>query len=515
MQGFSNSTLNADTFDLTEVELYDQNGDLITGITVTFFFGNATSGNLGVAGGGIAELVDGVKSTSSRAYRDNWSANNFAGTSYLQFDLGSPKIVASISVFDLYAQGARRFPAAYEIWASNSSDSGYVKIADCSAATGTDLGSYVQRYGPTSIGVAPAPDLSQSAANYTIGTWEDRVYVYLTEAAEPGWKYAGISVPEVTPTPVIPYGVTFTPIAGGAYSQSSVYSGNTAASAANMQDSTDGVVSTSTTATATNIEANPYIRIDYGAVVDIDCAMVRCANSNVAGGWGTFTYLKGAAVQSSVDGSTWITHGHLYASGDELGALDAPAYRLVPGLLSRIFIGASARYVQVTRPGTTGYIALQDFYCTEIETASTTPPSTPDSSAIYWRIKSLATIENYLELNELQFFSGATRLTGTYTASTAPTGGVLTSLNDDDPTTAAGYWTQAVAQNAGFWIKIQLSSAQVVTGIKQARYDIPQRHVRAFTLEYSNDDVNWTAAGSASNIADPGARTLSSLITVA
>lgn len=159
-------------------------------------------------------------------------------------------------------------------------------------------------------------------------------------------------------------GVDFLPIEGGSYSQSSIYSGNVAASRANMEDTTDGIVSTATTASATNIEPNPFIRIDYGAPVFVGCAMIRCPNNNVAGGFATTQYLKGAFVQTSLDGSSWTSHGYLFQTDDQIGAIVAPAYRLVAGKLSRVFIGKEVRYVQLAKPSVTGYLVVQDFFCT-------------------------------------------------------------------------------------------------------------------------------------------------------
>lgn len=166
----------------------------------------------------------------------------------------------------------------------------------------------------------------------------------------------------------IPLAWLNTPIAGadlvplpGTYSQSSLYSSNTLASMANMQNNNPAISTSAETATATNSAAEEWIKIDFGTPVFIGSALVRSPNGNLAGGWGTTGYLNTAQIQSSLNDSTWTLHGKLFSPGTGITVADLPAYVLQPGLLTKVPVGITARYMRVWRPG---YVALLDFFCT-------------------------------------------------------------------------------------------------------------------------------------------------------
>ena len=106
---FADTALDANAFDLTEIELNDSNG-LITGITASTNF----PWNVGY--GPSSKLVDGTKSASNRALRDNWNVIQEAAN--LTFDLGSAKTVVSLQVFSLYHSGSNRFPASFDLQCS-------------------------------------------------------------------------------------------------------------------------------------------------------------------------------------------------------------------------------------------------------------------------------------------------------------------------------------------------------------------------------------------------------------
>jgi hypothetical protein len=137
----------------------------------------------------------------------------------------------------------------------------------------------------------------------------------------------------------------------------------------------------------------------------------------------------------------------------------------------------------------------------------------PPISARYWRISSVSVPGSFLEISELQFFKDTTQRTGTLTSSSAPTL-ALSNLNDGSLSTRC-YWTSSVAENAAFWVQIDLSTAQSVNGIKQGGFDNNTRYMDAVTLQYSSDGSSWTAYGSASGLSYPGNNTLSSLISFA
>lgn len=104
---FANTTLNALSFDLTEIELNDSSG-IITGITA--------SANFAWTIGTSARLTDGNKSSAGadRALRDSWPT--YQPTATLSFDLGSAKTVVSLRIWSLFAQP--RFPASFDLQVS-------------------------------------------------------------------------------------------------------------------------------------------------------------------------------------------------------------------------------------------------------------------------------------------------------------------------------------------------------------------------------------------------------------
>jgi hypothetical protein len=133
-----------------------------------------------------------------------------------------------------------------------------------------------------------------------------------------------------------------------------------------------------------------------------------------------------------------------------------------------------------------------------------------DATARYWRVNGITVTGVNLEISELQFFDSSTQVTGTLASSSAPTL-ALTNLSDGSLSTRC-YWAAATANNAAFWISIDLGSAKLVTGVKQGGFDTNNRHMSAFTLQKSKDNSSWTTVGSVSGLAYPGNNTLSALI---
>ena len=102
---FAATSLNNNTIDLLEIELYDGNTKH-TGITCT------TSWTF--TGGSASNIVDGETAGSSRAYYSGWSS--IRATATIAFDLGSIKPVTYVKIFAMYAQP--RFPASFDLQAS-------------------------------------------------------------------------------------------------------------------------------------------------------------------------------------------------------------------------------------------------------------------------------------------------------------------------------------------------------------------------------------------------------------
>lgn len=142
------------------------------------------------------------------------------------------------------------------------------------------------------------------------------------------------------------------------------------------------------------------------------------------------------------------------------------------------------------------------------------PP--PSEAHRYWRVNSLSvTDSSFFEISELQLLSGGTVVSEskTYSSSVAPDGLSLSNLFDGSTSTRC-YWAVATAEGAGFYIQIDLGSAIVVDGVRQAGYDTPGRHMDAFTLQYSDDASAWTTLATKTGLTYPGNNTLSSTYTV-
>ena len=131
----------------------------------------------------------------------------------------------------------------------------------------------------------------------------------------------------------------------GTYSQSSLYSGTTAASLANM---TNG--SFTDAATATNADTVAFVKIDYGDAVYIISVTVGTATGNIPGGWDR-TYTQGNLVQTSDDDSNWTT---LFTTPSF--AADGIYTFYGPGS----FTPVNARYIRMAR--LSNYLALSEFY---------------------------------------------------------------------------------------------------------------------------------------------------------
>lgn len=128
------------------------------------------------------------------------------------------------------------------------------------------------------------------------------------------------------------------------------------------------------------------------------------------------------------------------------------------------------------------------------------------SVALYWRIDTIS-VASFLEISEVQFFNGASRLIGTMTSSVVPEFSTVSALNDNDLLTRC-YWDVAPT----LWIALQLGTPTQVNSIKLGAYDNSARYPTAFTLKKSDDGVTWTTVGSVSGLTYPGEFTFSAAI---
>lgn len=130
LANFANTTLSSDTFDLSEVEVYDGNTKH-TGITVTINFSWTSGFN--------SYLVDGDTSASSRSYKDGWSG--VQSTATITLDLGSAKSVNYIKIFSLYSQP--RFPASFDFQTSSDNSTFTTRATVTVGTSFTSLGGNV------------------------------------------------------------------------------------------------------------------------------------------------------------------------------------------------------------------------------------------------------------------------------------------------------------------------------------------------------------------------------------
>lgn len=130
LSGFASTTLNENSADLTEIELY-VNDSVQTISSVT------SNVSWTAAGQDISEIIDGVISDGSRALRDFW---NPAGVT-ITLDLGSSAAITHIKIYSLYTQP--RFPASFTLSGSNDNAS-YTTIGTITCGTSfTSLGGNV------------------------------------------------------------------------------------------------------------------------------------------------------------------------------------------------------------------------------------------------------------------------------------------------------------------------------------------------------------------------------------
>jgi len=137
-----------------------------------------------------------------------------------------------------------------------------------------------------------------------------------------------------------PLGITNINVASITYTQSSVYSGTSAATNANMTDN-----STANTGTATNADAPGWVRMDLGQLYVIGSVIVGTGTSSIPGGW-SYTYTENCNVQYSSDASTWTTAfntGTFGANG-----------------IYTFTVSFTARYIRIANPST--WLALTEFY---------------------------------------------------------------------------------------------------------------------------------------------------------
>jgi hypothetical protein len=155
--GAADGVLQANTFDLTELELYDSSDTLIPVSSIT------RAGFLWTAGSD-SNLHDGTISEASRSYRSSW---HLQSNQTLTFDAGSPVAAAGLRVVSLYNQP--RFPPSCTVWGSNDGVA-YEEIGAYSRPSGEPLGnigSNIWDYGIAAFRqLGPPPEPPTGIATY-------------------------------------------------------------------------------------------------------------------------------------------------------------------------------------------------------------------------------------------------------------------------------------------------------------------------------------------------------------
>jgi hypothetical protein len=141
-----------------------------------------------------------------------------------------------------------------------------------------------------------------------------------------------------------PAGAGAVPVGSITYSQSSVIDGTSAATNGPM---TDGLQTG--TQTATIYGTGQWIKMDLGAIYNVDRVIVGNSSGTVPpGGWGS-QYSNNLDLQYSLDDSNWTT---IVNTGDK------SAFTF---LYTLSFSTVSARYIRLVTPSAL-YIALTEFY---------------------------------------------------------------------------------------------------------------------------------------------------------
>jgi hypothetical protein len=209
----------------------------------------------------------------------------------------------------------------------------------------------------------------------------------------------------------------------------------------------------------------PLLNQKYKASVELVGNQIRVIIDNVLRGT---AYLSATRFATGVDNGTWI--GSFHSAGEVLN-----------GRLDNLKLWRSARYA---------------------------PELTPHK---YWRIRDLVVPGAFLEISELQLYAYGVAVSGfTMTQQQDDGGGALTSLYDNNVGTRVS-WLAATANNPAFWLKWTFSTPRGIDGVKQGGFDTADRYIQAFTLQYSDDDLNWVTVGSKTGLAYPGNFTLSAL----
>ena len=122
LSNFAATPLDANAADLTEIELFATESVQ----TISSASSNVSWTEGGPAG--ISAIIDGVKSSGSRALKQGW--NSVQPTAIITLDMGSTQVITHIKIYSLYPQP--RFPESFTLSGSNNNlDYTVIAIINC------------------------------------------------------------------------------------------------------------------------------------------------------------------------------------------------------------------------------------------------------------------------------------------------------------------------------------------------------------------------------------------------
>jgi hypothetical protein len=242
----------------------------------------------------------------------------------------------------------------------NEGDSGSTAFTFTVTRTGDTTGSSSATWTVTGSGATPASasDFTGAAfptgtVSFAIGETSKTITVNVagdtTDEPDEGFTVtlsapSGATLGTATAVGVIRNDDAPPPISA-TYSQRSVYSSNTAATQAGMQNG----ITAETTQTGTNSHsdaAGAWLQMDFGSVTSFSSVVVGSDfDDTLAGGWGKF-YTENCDIIGSDDATTWTTLGNTGTFSTAMKTISTPA--------------ASYRYVRIRKVG--NFLAVTEFY---------------------------------------------------------------------------------------------------------------------------------------------------------
>ncbi|GAB1266732.1 hypothetical protein [Aurantivibrio infirmus] len=126
----------------------------------------------------------------------------------------------------------------------------------------------------------------------------------------------------------------------------------------------------------------------------------------------------------------------------------------------------------------------------------------------FWRINTIQLGASLLEISEIEL-SLADNSSLNSLATITFSSGNAAPLHDNNVN--SNYWWEASVVTApGFYMQWDFGATpQAVSKVRQAGFDNATRYIQGFSLQYSDDGINWTTQGAQSGLIYPGNHTYS------